>query len=230
MNNKTLSGIFAIALAATGLSQASLNGINSSPLGDRSSGNIEFATWDLFPSAVIANLAAPAGDLGVTLSQSISSGPPYGPQPGAVANDLFYTFTKASSWTISGTASVDIETLVLQVKFSTPASGTVAGFFTTTLNGVGAAPTITATGVEPGGLAGAGYNILQWTWSDLDIASGQTFSIHFSNPAGSYHVAVDSIAVDVAAVPEPSTYGIAAALLLGIVIWRRRHALRNVPA
>jgi hypothetical protein len=230
MINKTFTGILAVVLVTTGLSHASLTGLSSSPLGDHSSSQIDFATWDIFPSAVITNLAAPSGALALTLSQSVSEAFPYGPQPGAVANDLFYTSSKASNWTLSGTASIDINTLVLQIKLSTPATGTLAGFFTTTLNGIGAAPVVTATGIEPGGLAGAGYNVLQWTWSDLGIASGQTFNINFTNPAGSYHMAVDAVAVDVTVVPEPSTYGIAAALLLAFVVWRRRAAIRNRAA
>lgn len=218
-----LTGLCAVALAATSSSRASLAGLEESPLGDRSASRIEFALWDLFPAATFTNLATPAGDLGITLSQSISATAPYGPQPGAVANDLFYTFNKASAWTLAGTASADIAAVALQIKLSTPASGTLAEFFTTTLNGVGAAPVLVASGIEPGGLAGAGYHILRWTWSDPGIESGEAFVVNFSSPVGNYHVALDAIAVDVAAVPEPAAYGFAAALfLVAVVIWHRR--------
>ncbi|MDD5198964.1 MAG: hypothetical protein PHC88_04110 [Terrimicrobiaceae bacterium] len=221
MKHPALTVLAAVLFVPAGLSHASYLGIDPSVLGDRESSEVEFAAWDLFAAATFIGYSPALGDLGVSLAQSVTAGPPYGPQAGAVANDLFYTFNKASDWTLSGTASVDIHTVVLQIKLSTPAAGALTDFFTTTLNGAGATPVVTAAGVDPGGLAGAGYNVLQWTWSGLAIGSGQTFGINFSNPAGGYHVALDAITLDVTPVPEPHEYALGVgALLTGLIVVR----------
>jgi hypothetical protein len=214
---------------------ASYNGVSSDPLGDRASALVGFAAWDLLPTAVspagtITNLAAGTGDLGITLSQSVSGSYPYG-NPGTT--DQFYTFFGATSWTISGTASVAIDKLAFQIRMSPPASSsgaTSTTFYSPLLNGVGATAQLTATGLDadPDGFAAQGFDIVQWNWSGLNIAAGETFSLTFANPAGGYHVAIDSMAVDVQAVPEPSTLAlIALAGFLGGAGMHRRLRPRN---
>jgi hypothetical protein len=112
---------------------------------------------------------------------------------------------------------------------------TTENFLAPRLNGITATSAVkTAVGLDadPDGLAVNGYDVMEWTWTGLNIPASQTFTLTFSNlagPAPGYHVAFDSFSVDVAPVPEPSTYGIMAGALLALIAWRRSRALKRVP-
>jgi len=215
-------------IAFSGLAHATLNGYDTDPLGDRSLAGVGFATWDTFASKTFTDLAAQTGDISLTLSQSETT--PFGP----FMTDYYYTSSGATTWAISGSASsIDINTIVLQIKLTPPASGSITGFMTANVNGgSNVTPVVIASGIETGGaggLASSGFSILEYTFSGLDIDAGQTFAINIHNDVvpGGYHTAIDGFSVDVAPVPEPSTYGIAATALLGALIWRRRSSLRR---
>ena len=211
-------------LALVSPTWATTVGYDTAPLGNRASAEIGYSLWDSFTNGITFAGAVPtAGDISLTLTQSATGvGGGFGPL--APDQDYFYTSTKATNWTISGSAaSIDIYSVVLQIKLSSPFDGSpIAGFFSPTLDGVGTtAPVVVASGIA--GASGT-YSVLKWTWTGLNIPGGTNLNINFSSANGK-HVAIDGFAVDVAPVPEPSTYAIGiGALLIGVIIMRRRRA------
>ncbi|MGH8046635.1 MAG: hypothetical protein ACREKL_05280 [Chthoniobacterales bacterium] len=223
-----IHALLATFLITTSFAHATLNGLNASPLGDRNSADIGFALWDTFSAKTFTCAVPTSGDLSLGLSQSETT--PFGP----FLTDYFYMSSGATTWTITGNApSISINTIVLQIKLTPPASGSITSFLTANLNGgSNVTPIVTASGIEiggAGGLATSGFSVLQYTFSDVNLTSGQSFTINIHNGTtpGGYHSAIDGFAVDVAPVPEPSTCGIAATLLLAAVVWRRRVSLRK---
>jgi hypothetical protein len=206
----------ALLLATAGVSHATQTGLTTL-YGD-------YAIWDGFSSSTFTGVSAEAssGFVSTGLTQSASAGFPFGPQ---VANDLFYSSTTATSWTVSGSTAFEVTALTLQIK----SSATGALLFTPLLS-YGSTTGVTGTASSPviadnvGGL-GQEY-VVTYTFTGLDIAPSQEFNFTFSGFADS-HVAVDAIAIN--AVPEPSTWA-SIAMGLGLLVGSRRFMRRPKAA
>lgn len=124
--------------------------------------------------------------------------------------ETFYTFFASEmNFSING-AVADGETLNSFVFQSLNSSGSAGGLSNVLLNGVAADTSGT-------NLDGVDY----WTWSDLNLTSGTTFSLSFDTLNA--HTGLDAMQIqtDVEVVPEPSTYMLIA-LGLGVAFGLRR--------
>jgi hypothetical protein len=148
------------------------------------------------------------------------------------AGDRYYSgsgpSTAAVSFTISGTASVALDSIVVYLKYTDPSlmPGSWANYFTVTLDGV------SATQQELGGTGefiGQAPDVQQMgvvrlSWTGLALGAGEAFSVSISRPAAGMgepgHVSVDGIQI----VPEPTAAALAGLGLGGLALRRRRPA------
>ncbi len=144
--------------------------------------------------------------------------------------DVYYSSTRAQSWTLTATTSIDIGMMSFQIKTANiegpnNAPG-LATLFQPSLTGVGAATQIGRT-LVPGEFSnGFQVYVFEYRWFNLDIDAGSTLNITFSLAGGNSGAftrkPIDAISLDSTTVPEPSTYALLA-LGLGIVAWKARH-------
>lgn len=193
-----------------------------------------YSTWDSFTAFTFTNDAPDAADTSLfsaTLTSSFGSG---GGSGGfAPSADMLYQgFMNNSDYDfdINGTASGNITTLSLQIKFSAPAGGfpLPEDFFTTlTLDGNAASSMLfLGNQTETVPVMGAqDFYVYQWTWTGLDLEASDAFHFDIASSSPLEHVAVDTIRVtSVAAVPEPSTYALMALGLGALVFLQVRRA------
>ncbi len=207
---------------------------------------VQTAVWDTFtesyssgsgPSTLYsyAGTASPGSTLtGLSLTQGLphineTTGSSLGAQgAGLLSADVYYASTRANSWTLTAISMVDVTNIVFQIK--TANLGSVAkSVFLPTLVGTGTASFVQSRISTPGELLG-GFQayVVEYRWTGLDIAAGESFSITFGAPGGSSNPysrkPLDFVALD--AVPEPSTYALIG-LGLGLVLWKGRRALKR---
>lgn len=204
MKSLTPAAILAVALLAGGAASASTIGLPGT--------TSVYTTWDTFPSASFAGDAADTDSTTFTSSLSFSTSPASAILTGG--GQRLYTNENASLFTVAGTSTVAITDLQITLKFTAPGTGTAADFFTVALGGVGSG----TLGYLGSSVEGANtFQIYEWTWSNLNIAAGQNFSITAAGLPD--HVSID--AVQVGSVPEAST-SILGALAAGAMLVRRR--------
>lgn len=218
---------------------ATLLGLDASPLGNRALPAVGYAMWDFFPTtsggtgtlnfsnhlATIESgttgVGTTTGASGGTLFSATLTSTMNGTRAGSGARLLsgFGPTPNPYAMTINGAAAGDISTFNLQWKYTAPSVGTAEDFFdiTLTVNGIDViatpAPVLLGSSVES-----STFNIYEWTWTDLEITAGDTFS--FSITSGADHVSSDAISLD--AVPEPSIWLLVAGALGSLCFGRRR--------
>ncbi|MFV0336991.1 MAG: PEP-CTERM sorting domain-containing protein [Chthoniobacterales bacterium] len=148
---------------------------------------------------------------------------------GTITDDLYYNgnggMTAATDMTINATATVDMNSIHLYMKFSPP-SGTgssLTTYYTITLNTGAGNVAATQTLLGPTGEVefGQPLNMVKMSWTGLNIQASDTFTISITEPGAGFgapgHVALDGIQI----IPEPSSV----VLLLassGLLALRRR--------
>lgn len=178
--------------------------------------NAEFAGWEVFTTPVGPNAPDIAGSNAaatfaqntvgafVTGSGNIYAGPP--PTTGS------YTVSYSGSSPVS-TVVFQVRTVGLQLDYGSISldygSGTLSATRTELEN------------VPAGGGPGSASVASSWTW-DLSAQNASAFTINFV--AASPDVSLDSAHLDVAVVPEPTTWALfgAGAAALALARWRRR--------
>lgn len=182
--------------------------------------------WDTFPSVSFSNIPGTGTNPFMSATLSSTSG------DGMIvaAGDLLYSGagggTANVDLTINGTAAIALDSIVMYMKY-TPASGSgqLEGYFTVTLDGV--APTQHGLGGTGEVNFGQEMNVVQFTWTGLNIDASDTFAITISRPAAAPgepgHVVIDAVQV----VPEPTT-AVLALLGLGFAVLRRRRNVASV--
>ncbi len=216
---------------------AQLSGLGATGVyGSYDAPNIGFAAWEKWSSGSFASLApqysGASGILSASLTQSNTSIglATTGSNPGIITVDdatyygrLAATSTSTFDFSLTGTSSIAITSITLQIKHSTYSASTFA--FNPTLDGIGADEAV--KGANLGNSSDAislstNYFVYTYTWSDLSIAANQPFALSFSLSPGA-QLSLDSIAVSATAVPEPGTWGLAMAFgLFALVVIRRK--------
>lgn len=126
----------------------------------------------------------------------------------------------AFNLTIDGVANDFVTTFTLVLKYTSPAGATLGdsasvNHFTVALDGNEVSSVLYGTSV---GDTGGDFNVVTWTWNNLDYNPTDTFQVSVVSAAD--HVSLDAIQA-VQVVPEPS----AAALFglgTGLALWIRR--------
>jgi len=219
---------------------AQLSGLGATGVyGSYDAPTIGFAAWEKWSSGSFTNLAPQytggSGTLSATLTQSSTSIglTTTGSNPGALNLDgttyygrLAATSTSTFDFSLTGTSSIAITSITLQVKRSTYSASTLA--FNPTLDGDVADEAFRGPNLGNSSDAislATSYYVDTYTWSDLDVAANQPFNISFSLSPGA-QLSLDSIAVStnyVTPVPEPGTWGLAMAFgLFALVVIRRK--------
>jgi len=203
-------------------------GLNAAPLGDHSDSTIKFALFDTFNQSQITaapnptfsfsgNADASSTLTGISLVQSAahitalgsgSAAQGAGLLNAALASltsnaDIYYSSTKAQSWTLKATAAVEAKEISFQIKVANITSDTNAHvLFQPTLTGVGPATYVThaPTGEPP--LFGQAVYVIEYRWTGLSIPAGTPLNITFgiaggNSPAEGTRKPVDFIALDV---------------------------------
>jgi hypothetical protein len=146
--------------------------------------------------------------------------------------DVYYSSTRAQSWTLTATTSIDITSMSFQIKTANVNAISLESVFQPTLTGIGAATNYKNTLVTGEFLNGFQVYVIEYRWTNLDIDAGTTFDITFGlvggNSGNFTRKPIDFVALDTTtAVPEPSTYAMVA-LGLGLVAWQYRRRTARV--
>ncbi|HEY5791781.1 MAG TPA: PEP-CTERM sorting domain-containing protein [Chthoniobacterales bacterium] len=237
-----------LAVAAMGLAHATPSGLYD-PFGRADAGGVNYAVWDTFNEHyssgsgagtlyTYSGNATPSSNLtGLSLTQSsahINAATGGGAAQGAgllSGGDIYYSSTRAQSWTLNATTSIDLTTMAFQIKTAN-VGGVVDSLFVPTLAGVGAAAYFRSlnTGEQ---INGFDAYVIEYRWTDLEIAAGSNLSIGFSLAGGSSgnftRKPVDFVALDVATVPEPAS-SVLWLTGLGLIAWLRRRPSRTARA
>lgn len=252
MNKLTLLALTVVALATsyatalaveTGLYDPYLREVNE---------DVRYAMWDNFTETyssgtgagtvyTYSGSASSASTLtGLSLVQSsahinVTTGSNAAQGAGLLnGNDVYYSSTRAQSWTLTAQSSIDINTMSFQVKTANVGTAAnpgaiVESVFLPTLNGFGAASYVRSTPVSGEKLQGFDVFVIEYRWDNIDIAANTAFTINFSLAGGNTgqytRKPIDFVALD--AVPEPSTYALMA-LGLVVIVWRGRRTLKRI--
>lgn len=249
-NNTTGVSVAAFCVALMGVSHGVvLNGI-ANPAWDRASTSGGHAAWEYWDvptgqgqfSNLAPDISQGGSSLTTTLTQSYAGASTSG--SGGPDNDparlLVGGVGTQFSFSMTGSGSSTIDTITLQVKHSNfldTEFNEIPSPFLAILNG---GTPISGT-KNPNGLTSpesyrwaasdAGTSVFFWvysyTWTGLDIAAGEDFTIDFASPADQlgFGFSVDTVSVDVhyaTAVPEVSGSALAALGALGFLAARRR--------
>lgn len=210
--------------------------------------NVNYAVWDSFSEAyasgsgtstlyTYSGIASGGSTLtGLSLSQSSAhinqaTSPTTAQGAGLLeSGDVYYSSTKAQTWTLTATTSIDITTMAFQVKTANTNEISILSVFQPSLVGVGTASYFrsAATGES---ISNFSASVIEYRWDNLNIEAGTTFTITFDLAGGNSgnftRKPIDFVALDAAAVPEPSTYALVA-LGLGIAALKvRRRVSRH---
>lgn len=179
--------------------------------------------WDTFSSVTFSDATGTGSNpfMAATLSSTSGSGSITG------GGDRLYSgnggSTAAVGLTISGTASVELDSITVYLKYTAASNGQVLNYFTVTLDGQNG--TQFSLGPTTEVVTGQNMNIVSVTWTGLDIDPNEAFSISISRPAAGPgqpgHVSIDAVQV----VPEPTTGALIAAGLGLAALSRRRRSL-----
>lgn len=221
--NRILASLLSV-LALAGAARASALGIVATDAG--------FAYWETFasstsyPVVTIADQAATsaaAADFTATLSAAMSGSTPGG-------GERIYSGTGATSnafnLTLDVVADASVSALTLQLKFTGPLQNVAvedniapaAAHFSVAADESWGDAVLSYLGHSTE-TAGTFY-IYAWTWTGLDIAPAESFSLNITSAPG--HVSLDAVRLDAAAIPEPSSFAALAGLaVLGCAALRR---------
>lgn len=223
-----------------------LSGLGATgPYGSYDSPYVGFAAWEKWSSGSFINLTpqytGASGLLNVTLTQSndgagVSTS---GSNPGIIDVDgVTYhgrLTTGGYDFNLSGTSAVAFTSLTLQIKHSPffDADFNPITAFTASLNGMASAPV--QVGPNLGNFSDAiGLNtsnsVYTYSWSNLNIAENEAFSLQFASGADltGFGFSVDSIAINVQAIPEPGTWALIALAGLFVLVFRRNRNLSSL--
>jgi hypothetical protein len=157
----------------------------------------QYAEWNTFDSAT----SDTTPDIGSGASLSVS------PAGGFLFSGNIYTFNSVPAFTVN-LAGVIGDVFDVYLRVATQGNTLLS---TATLNGVSASSVLAYTGASD--LGSGSEQELYWVWNNVTGASTYAFTFTASAP----HLLLDQVSVaTVAAVPEPSTYGMLA-LGLGVV-------------
>lgn len=183
--------------------------------------------WDTFSGVTFSNASGNGYNPYMTATLTANNGSGSIINSGTITNDLYYNgnggMTAATDMTINATATVDMTSIHLYMKFSPP-SGTgssLTTYYTVTLDGIAATQTL----LGPTGEVefGQPLNIVKTSWTGLDIKASDTFTISITEPGAGFgapgHVALDGIQI----VPEPSSIALLLASGSFLAIRRRKY-------
>lgn len=226
-------GSAALVLAIGSVAHATTLGFNSEPAAapwNRGDANAAHAVWDSFPSFTYSGDAADSigGFSSATASQStvptasqITQGAgtyeTFNGMSATPGTDLLYTSSVATAFTFSTSLGFSATDVYLQVKRG---QSIEAMNGTPLLNGraaVSLLPLVTGSG-DTTSTAGT-YAVSTWYWDAASLAGTDTANLVLTYSVGSssQRRVIDGFALDVAAVPEPVSFGLfgtAGALLL----------------
>lgn len=198
---------------------AQLSGLGYGVYGSFDAAYVGFAAWEKFSSPSFT-LEAPqytgnSGALTATLDQD-AAGPGLattGSNPGLITvNDIQYSgrmTTGPYDYHIDGTSTLAINSVTLQIKHSPYQVGGVAvTAFVAKLNGLFSEPAVAGPNLGNSSDAislSTNYSYYTYTWN-ISIPANQPFDLDFSSGADGtgQGFSIDSIAVSVSTVPEPT--------------------------
>jgi hypothetical protein len=227
----------------SGLGAASVYGSFDAP-------NVGFAGWEKWSSPVFS-LEPPqyrgnSGVLTATLDQD-AVGPgrsTTGSNPGLITVDgLEYSGRLTNGpyeFTIEATSTIFLSSVTLHIKHSpfqvdgNTVTAFVASLNTGSLSGIASEPAIKGANLgnssDAIGLSTT-YNMYTYTWNNLSIDPNEPFTVEFFSGADGtgQGFSIDTIAIAVSSVPEPSSCALLAlsGAVVGLRRWRRMVAGSN---
>lgn len=221
---------------------AQLSGL-SAAYGSFDGANVGFAAWEYFSSTDFSNASAQyrsgGAGLNAVLTHTKTEGSSIGQSGGTVTigEETYRGRLSAGPYdfSLTGNASSAISSLTLQIKHTPFLSGEDRVFAFAPVLTVGGQNLLASVAVEGPNLLnfsdpiGMNMNtfVYSFTWNNLNIAELEDFAITFGSAIteGGMGLSIDSIALQVNAVPEPATYALLLGLgVAGIALLRRRHA------
>ena len=234
MKFSTLALAAAAGLFSIGSSNAATTGIIT-PHGPHSHPDVDYAIYEMFGSneaiddTLKVTALAPGSSKNSLFTSTLSIDMAGGLLLGtAGAPDRIYNGVGAGNaafdLSIDGEALGGIRSITLQIRFTLPNGYTHGDFFTASLDGVEATgAVIVSSGI---GSTGSGqntrnYGVVAFTWDNLSLQEGDSFAVNVTSPAAG-HASIDAIQVD--AIPEPSTYALLAAAGAGLMAIKRKRS------
>lgn len=219
---------------------AQLSGLTAASVyGSFDAFNIGFAGWEKWSSPVFslepAQYTGDSGVLTATLDQD-ANGPGLSTSssnPGLITVDGVDYFGRLTNgpyeFTIEGTSTIFLSSVTLHIKHSPYfIDGSAVTAFTASLNGLASEPVIKGPNLGNSSDAislNTTYNMYTYTWNNLSIDPNELFTVDFFSGADGtgQGFSIDTIAIAVSSVPEPSSCALLAlsTSVVGLRRWRR---------
>jgi len=234
MKHLFTSILFALGLLAQMPVHATLNNLNTAPLGTHGTSGVAYGYWDSFAGTSFTGVTATLDDSSTasnfassSLSLTGTGSAGFGPYPSA-GGDAFYDSTGTTAFTIAAQTDFAPENITLQIKLTSPADASaITAYYSPLLNGTLAPTSVSASAATAETVFGQSIYVVSYTWSSLSLAANTPFNITFGRDTGA-HVATDTIALDVSSNPVPAPEPVAAALLsAGVLAFAFRRQARG---
>ncbi len=187
-----ITALALLALAASPLARASDLGLVN-PFGSPAITGVGSAYWDTFPAVAFIGDAPDTADADVftgTLSSTSAGAPPAGVYG---SGTRIYIHDGSFNFTASLTATTEIQSVSLQLKFTTPdVAYTVANYFAVSAS-FGGTPDYATHGTSTEGANT--FNIVTYTWTNLSLPAAAGFTLSASTGANGF-ATLDGIRVD----------------------------------